>query len=180
MATPEAYKESLMDYAGNAISAYIRKRLSSDKRIVDIGAGWGKYRFLLPEYEMDCVEVWEPYVKENKLDAYYRKVFLNNIVDFELPQHYGAVTMGDVLEHIPKRDAWGVVEKLCNSADYVCIAVPFMMEQCAVEGNEHEEHKQPDLNEEVMAERYPQLELLESFGRPGEHIKAIYVKKGTK
>lgn len=180
MATPTEYKEALLDYAGLTISRYIRKHLPTDKRILDVGAGWGKYRFLLPEYEMDCVEAWQPYVEQNKLDAYYRNVFINDITDFDIKEHYGAITMGDVLEHISPKEAFGVVDKLCAAADYVCIAVPFEMEQEAVEGNHHEEHLQADLNEEVMKKRFPQLELLEYFKGDNEHIKAIYVKKGTK
>lgn len=180
MATPESYALSLLDFAGTEISDYLRKRLKKNDEILDVGAGWGKYRFLLPEFEMDAVEVFEPYVKKHHLDAYYRKVFINDIVDFDIKKRYKAITMGDVLEHIPAKEAWGVVDKLCAAADYVCIAVPFEMPQCTVEGNEHEAHQQEDLNEEVMAKRFPQLELLKKHVKNGEHTKAIYVKKGTK
>lgn len=180
MATPEAYTQALLDYAGLTISRYIRDNVSPDGQILDVGAGWGKYRFLLPEYEMDAVEIWQPYVGLHHLDAYYRRVFVEDITEFKMPQRYSAVVMGDTLEHIPRREAWGVIENLCNNADLVCVAVPFEMEQEPVDGNKHEAHLQPDLSEELMAERYPQLELLEKFGRPGEHVKAIYVSKNRR
>lgn len=180
MATPEAYAAALLDFAGLEISQYLRERLNDNDRILDVGAGWGKYRFLLPEYEMDAVEVFEPYVKKHKLNAYYRKVYVNDMVGFTIPQRYAACTMGDVLEHIPAKEAYGVVEELCRACDFVCIAVPFEMHQEEVEGNHHEAHQQEDLTAKVMAERFPQLQLYKQFGRPGEHVKAIYIKKDTK
>ena len=176
MATPQEYTLALLDFAGNTISDYIRQNVSTDKRLLDVGAGWGKYRFLLPEYEMDAIEVWTPYIAANGLNTYYRNVYAEDICDFEFKERYGAITMGDVLEHIAVEQAQKVVDKLCDNADYVCIAVPFEMEQEAVEGNYHEEHQQDDLTEEVMAERFPRLTLYKKFGRPNEHVKAIYIK----
>lgn len=179
MANPEAYALALLDYAGITISKLVRDHVSSDKKILDIGAGWGKYRFLLPEYEMDALDIWQPYVEQHKLNAYYDKVFVTDAATFKYPQSYGAIIMGDVLEHIPVKDAQKVIRDVCNNSDFVFISTPFEMEQGPVDGNDHESHVQPDLTEAVMAERYPELELFDTFGRPGEHVKSIYVKKGS-
>lgn len=180
MATPEEYARSLLDYAGNLISQQVREKVGKDKRILDIGAGWGKYRFLLPEYEMDALDIWEPYIEKHKLNAYYRKVYIADAGDFNYPENYGAIIMGDVLEHLPIEQAQKAIRDACNHADYVFVATPFEMEQHEVEGNPHEAHIQDDLTHKIMEERYPELKLLSSFGRPGEHVKAIYVKRDEK
>lgn len=183
MATPllKDYSAAMHDFAGQAIATYVRSRVKPGERVLDAGAGWGKYRWLLPEYEMDAVDIWEPYVVQEKLDGYYRKVFIADLFDFVPPQRYKMVIMGDTLEHIPVERAQKVVRRLAETCDDLIIAVPFEMEQEAVHGNEHEAHQQDDLTEEVMAKRYPQLELLcLSPAKPGEHYKAIYVKRKKK
>lgn len=177
MATPENYIAALLDFAGLTISEEVRKVLGSDKRILDIGAGWGKYRYLLPEYEMDALDIWGPYVEKHKLDRYYRNIFIQDASEFVYPQKYGAVIMGDVLEHLDIEPAKKLVKAACMNADYVFIATPFEMVQHEVEDNPHEAHAQDDLTEKVMADRYPELKLFKTFGRPNEHIKAIYIKK---
>ena len=178
MATPGEYIPALHDYAGNLIAKEVRSHVPTNKRILDIGAGWGKYRFLLPEYEMDAVDIFQPYVEENKLDAYYRNVYVQDASDFNYTHRYGAVIMGDVLEHLDIEAAQRMVRNACMNADYVFIATPFQMKQEAVGGNDHEAHIQDDLGEGPMAERYPELELFDLFSRENEHTKAIYIKKG--
>lgn len=177
MATPlgKDYISAMHDFAGNEIAAYIRAHVPTDKRILDVGAGWGKYRFLLPEYEMDAVEIWRPYIEANNLQAYYREIFVDNIVDLTI-RKYDVIVMGDVLEHIDIEPAQRVVQKLVDNCGLLLIATPFKMVQEAVEDNEYEEHRQPDLTEDRMAERYPQLKLYKlSPSQPGEHIKSIYM-----
>jgi hypothetical protein len=178
MATPPLayYAAALLDFAGLTISQLVRERVATDQKLLDIGPGWGKYRFLLPEYEMDGVEVWKPYVAQNKLDAYYSTVHVVNAVDFRYLQRYGAVIIGDVLEHIPVEGAQAVIRAACANADHLFVAVPFEMPQDEVEGNHHEAHAQDDLTAELMAERYPELQFYGVFQRPEEHAKAIYVK----
>lgn len=179
MATPDNYVLSLLDYAGTTIGELVRENVPTNEKILDIGAGWGKYRFLLPEYEMDGIDVWEPYIEKHKLDAYYETVFITDASKFGYPYRYGAVIMGDVLEHLEIADAQKMVRAACQHSDFVFIATPFEMLQEEVEGNPHEAHIQPDLTAEIMAERYPELELFDTFGKENEHVKAIYVKKGT-
>lgn len=180
MATPKEYIGALYDYAGLLISSEIRSKIRTDSRILDVGAGWGKYRFLLPEYEMDAVDIWAPYAEQNKLDAYYRKVFIEDAADFNFKRGYDAVIMGDVLEHLPVARAQQLVKRACEAVDYVFIATPFAMPQEEVEGNPHEAHAQEDLNEEIMVERYPELELLDKKMGLNNFVKSVYVKKGQK
>lgn len=183
MATPplDSYVRAMYDFAGITISEYIRRNINQIDIMLDVGAGWGKYRFLLPEYEMDGLDIWMPYIEQEKLDAYYRNVFVEDAYDFQPKEHYAAITMGDTLEHIPIERAQSIVKKLVECCDCLIIAVPFEMPQEEVHGNKHEAHQQEDLNQRVMEERYPELELYAlSPKKPGEHQKAIYIKRGTK
>lgn len=179
MATPSEYVASIYDFAGVEISQYIRDRILPTEKILDVGAGWGKYRFLLPEYEMDAVEVHAPYVEQNRLRSYYRKIFINNIIDLELKDSYGAIILGDVLEHIEATQAVQLIDRLSELTPCLCVATPYEMEQEAVEGNKYEEHQQTDLNKQIMTERYPKLRLLKENRDPNGFIKSVYVKKET-
>lgn len=178
MATPpsEHYEAALYDFAGNTIAQLIRENVPTDKPLLDIGAGWGKYGQLLPEYKMDAVEVWKPYVQAENLQNLYDNVFIIDAQDFAYPYRYGAVILGDVLEHIPVEGAQRVIEAACANADFVYVATPFEMPQDEVDGNHHEAHIQDDLTTYLMAERYPQLRFYDSRGAEGEHTKAIYIK----
>lgn len=169
--SPGTYAAAMYDYAGTEIARLVREHVPTDQKLLDIGAGWGKYRFLLPEYDFDAVEVWAPYVRECKLDAYYDNVFVCDAVDFPYPQHYGAVILGDVLEHIDIAGAQRVIKKACSHTDFVFVAVPYEMPQGECDGNHHEIHIQDDLTDALMGERYPELSL---FGVDGH--KAIYTK----
>lgn len=178
MATPppEHYQAALHDFAGTTIAELVRANVSGDQPILDVGAGWGKYSLLLPEYTMDAVEAWEPYVGQNDLTSLYARVFVTDIQDFTYPHRYGAVIFGDVLEHISVEGAQRVIELACDNADHVFVAVPFLMPQDECDGNHHEEHLQADLTAKLMAKRYPQLQFYDSFSRPGQHEKAVYTE----
>ncbi len=166
---PDSYADAMFDFAGVETAWLVRESIPADRKVLDIGSGWGKYRWLLPEYEFDAVEVWEPYALLHKLDAYYDNVFIGEAVDYSYPYDYGAVILGDVLEHMSIEDAQRVLNAAYSHADLVVIAVPFLHPQGEEEGNPYEEHLQEDLTEEVMAKRYPDLTLYRYDGR-----KAIY------
>lgn len=172
MGTPEFknYLASLLDFAGFEIARLVRHRVPTDRKILDVGAGWAKYRILLNEYAMDAVEIWKPYVEKHRLMDHYDSVHVMKAVDFQYPQRYGAVIMGDVLEHMPVKDAQAVIRAACGNADLVIVVVPFLMEQHEEEGNPYEAHVQDDLTEELMTERYPQLSLLVSNGHKGIYV----------
>jgi hypothetical protein len=166
-----AYVDALYDFSGDTIAAYVRDNVPDSERILDIGAGWGKYRFILPEYEMDCVEIWLPNIQESNLNSYYRKVYHQDISKFKYPNRYGCVIFGDVLEHMSVENAQRAIRAACANSDFVCVTVPYEMPQPA-DDNPHEEHIQEDLTRAVMEERYPELECLAEEGH-----KAVYVKR---
>lgn len=172
MGTPEPknYLASLLDFAGLEVAKLVRQRIPTNQRLLDIGAGWAKYRILLNEYRMDAIEVWEPNVERHRMVDHYDHVHVMEAVNFTYAGRYGAVILGDVLEHMSVEDAQTVIQDACDNADLVIVAVPFCMEQHEEEGNRYEVHIQDDLTKELMAERYPQLSLHAYDGH-----KAIYV-----
>jgi 2-polyprenyl-3-methyl-5-hydroxy-6-metoxy-1,4-benzoquinol methylase len=163
MGTPDSREhqlDAMNDWGGVIVQSLVRGRFDpKTTKILDVGAGWGKYRKLLPEYYMDACEVWEPYVKENKLEKLYDRVFISDICDL-IVGNYDAIIMGDVFEHIDKEDAYQLLERLKEHCTEVFIVVPYSYPQGEVDGNPYEVHLQPDLTMFEMAVRYPQLELI--------------------
>lgn len=159
---------ALYDWAGLAVQSLVRGRFDpKTTKILDIGAGWGKYRTLLPEYKMDACEVWKPYVEQQELEKLYDKVFVDNICDIEI-DHYDAIIMGDVLEHLDKQDAMDLLPRLFSKSEEVYIVVPYCYAQDEVDDNPYEIHQQADLTRLVMLDRYPLLDLvLEDADRKG-------------
>lgn len=186
MGTPEPkdFEAALHDFAGRGIAALVRKSVPTCQKILDVGAGWMKYRLLLPEYTFDAVEAWAPNAAEHKYEEHYNKVFIGEIADYRYPYRYGAVILGDVLEHMSVPVAQKVINDACDNADHVFVAIPFEMPQHEEDGNPYEAHIQDDVTKEVMAERYPQLKFFdwqvkeEDHGQlvARGHTKAIYVK----
>lgn len=179
MGTPDPYIPALYDFAGNAIATIVRDWVPSWELILDVGAGWGKYRWLLPEYQMDAVEAWEPNIKESKLDVYYANVYRMPVQRLSWAgKAYGAVIFGDVLEHLPVSEAQHVIRAACAHSKLVIVAVPYNMEQHPEDGNPYEEHIQADLDRAVMESRYPELVFHTGHYHPGSHEKAIWTNGG--
>jgi hypothetical protein len=122
-------------------------------RVIDVGPGEGTYAQLLPEFKLDCVEVYEPYVERFNLKSRYNEVFIKNVKDFDFTG-YDLAILGDVLEHLSVPDAFLVLAKLAMLRMGGVVQVPFLLEQGSWEGNDYEAHLQPDLNHEVFMGRY--------------------------
>jgi len=161
------------DWAGNTISHKLRYRFPQGKSILDVGAGWGKYRDLFPDYIMHACEVWWPYVVEEMLDARYQKVFLQDICDLAASgelEYYDAMIFGDVFEHIERPRAKQLLKDIWDKCEEAYIVVPYMYEQGEVDGNPFEAHQQDDLTKDLMKREYPQLKLVDSDGAKGLYI----------
>lgn len=172
MGTPskEDWNASLNDWAGSTIQSLIRGRFDpKTTRILDVGAGWGKYSLLLPEYHMDAVEVWRPNVIDNKLAKLYDKVFVDNICDLVI-DYYDVVIMGDVFEHLDKFDAIDLLQRLNKLCEEIYVVVPYKYPQEEVEDNPFEWHQQADLTPFQMLVRYPELEMIIEDG----NLKGLY------
>lgn len=152
----------------------ILANISSDSKILDVGAGSGTYgEMLKPHYSrVDAIEIFPSYLDMFNLHLKYDTVIQGDIRNFIFSE-YDFIIMGDVLEHLTFEDATKVLEKIEEQWQSVLVAVPYMYEQGAEFGNVHETHLQPDLTPEVMLQRYPQLHLIY-----GDSNYGYYVNKG--
>lgn len=175
------YRDENLDWAGLKVRTIVENEFTPSASILDVGAGKGKYRLLLPEYSwVDAVEIWEPYVTGFQLREMYRSVYERDIHEvaeefFHARVKYDLVIMGDVLEHLDVGAARRVITWLKPVASEIIIVVPYEYAQGEEHGNPYQEHKQPDLTVENMHERYPDLRLdtiqTDAVGRP---FKGLY------
>lgn len=173
--------KEIFDWSGHRVREMITMLYPPDTRILDVGAGQGKYRVLLSEYEyVYAVEVFEPYVEANWLRDLYFKVFVQDIREFvnehDQPFLSGLVViMGDVLEHLTFDDARHVLDRLQHcDVEEIIIVVPYEYPQDEEDGNVHQAHLQDDLTVESMTRDYPELTLMEVEVRDGKPFKGIY------
>lgn len=186
-ALKSAYREnwsSVYDWAGHQVRRFISHKYEPLKtRILDVGAGQGKYRILFADYPfMDAIEIFEPYVEQNLLHELYDTVYVANaahvVNEFPDGTHWDIVIFGDVLEHLTRGDAQKMLwdfERVCT--EYYVI-VPYEYAQGEEDGNIHQCHLQDDLTPTIMAQDYPQLELLAVESRPdGSPFKGLYKRR---
>lgn len=176
----DRHKE-IFDWSGHHVREMITMLYPPDTRILDVGAGQGKYRVLLPEYEyIWAVEVFEPYVTGNRLREIYHNVIVQDVRDFINESGYSflsgmVVIMGDVLEHLTRDDAQYVLRELRRyNVEEIIVVVPYEYPQDEEDGNVHQAHLQDDLTVESMTRDYPELTLLEVEVRNDKPFKGIY------
>ena len=145
------------DYGKPEVVAWIKKNFGIDSTILDVGAGDGKWRYLLRKYpNMDAVEA---FMDNLRWLTGYRKTFYADIRGFQY-EHYDLIIFGDVLEHLRVEEAQAVLEYAKPRCRDMVIAVPFLYEQGAIYGNPYEVHIQDDLTPELFEERYPGFAVL--------------------
>lgn len=173
--------KEIFDWAGHRVREMVTMKYPADTHILDIGAGQGKYRILLPEYEaVDAVEVFELYVERNNLRELYRHVYVCDVIRFVESSAFPArvadavIIMGDVLEHLSLEHAQFVLECFRAYATEVIVVVPYEYPQGEEDGNVHQEHLQDNLTVESMTRDYPELTLMEVEVRDDKPFKGIY------
>lgn len=175
-------RAEVFDWAGLVVQELVRAEFDpATTEVLDVGAGQGKYRLLLPEYvAMDACEVWSPTVVEHDLRSLYREVYNCEIQTLVLqPREYGIVILGDVLEHLTAYDARVVLAQLAETrADFV-VVVPYLYAQGPEHGNHYQSHLQDDLTPEVMTRRYPWLRLIALETRGREPFKGVYRRNNS-
>ena len=134
---------------------WIKENFKKGDECLDVGACNGKWHNLLGDYfVMDAVEIWPPNIHKYELMKKYRMVFGSDIKFYKYV-HYDLIIFGDVLEHMTVEDAQAVVDYARDRCDNMLIAVPFLYEQGAKNGNPYEIHLQADLTPELFNERFP-------------------------
>lgn len=126
----------------------------SAKTILDVGCGQGlpmemiKMR-MKPEKTVG-IDLFEPYIKESKKKKIHDKYIKQDVREIDFSENSFDVAMAlQVLEHLPKKDAWRVLEKMEKIARrQVLIATPIgEMYHPAVDDNElqlHQSHFYPE------------------------------------
>ena len=138
----------------DTIKKFIVENFDINTRIIDVGAGDGTYRELLPDYRMDAVEVFTPYCVQYKLADKYDRLFNENAKSFRYYRAYKLIIMGDVLQTMIVEHAHKILRQVVKNNSTAIIQVPYLYEQGVCNDNVYEEHLQPDLTHEVFMERY--------------------------
>lgn len=160
-------------YFKKEVTQYLKDKFPTTATVLDVGAGCGTYYEYLGNYfeNMEAVEVFEPNIKNFNLEDKYKKVYNINILDFKY-DYYDIIIFGDILEHLDTTEAQQVLDYALDRCKEVIVAVPYLYPQGIEEDNIYEIHKQDDLTNEIMLERYPRLKLLY-----GDWAYGYYVKK---
>ena len=129
---------------GKDVARQWLQELPPPATVLDVGAGAGTWahhlRGLWPEARWTALEVHEPYVEEFGLLALYDEVVVCDVRLFGW-QPYDLVIFGDVLEHLPLKDAVNAWDLACSCSPAVLASLPIVdYPQGAVNGNDHERH----------------------------------------
>lgn len=179
----------IYDWAGLGVRGLVTATWGHDVRILDVGAGQGKYRVMLADYaHVDGCEIWEPTVEKNNLRELYDVVHVGDIhhivmsptfYDGRADQYrYDVVILGDVLEHLTRERAQEVLNVLYAMNAHVIVVVPYNYPQDEEDGNCYQAHLQEDLSPEVMAREYPELQLMAiQSSLDGSPFKGLYQRR---
>lgn len=142
--------------------------------ILDIGAGRGAYATILypylPRAVFDAVEVWEPYVEQFQLHKKYRNIFIEDARNHE-DFSYDLVIFGDVLEHMPEKDAVDLWNRASKQATFGLISIPIIhMPQEEIDGNPYEIHEEEDWSTELVLEKFHSIVEYKEFECTGIFI----------
>ena len=161
----------------NEVKLHILENLDATTKILDVGPGAGTYGKLLREhFTIDGLEIHEPYVNKFNLNDIYHNIFIGNILAFDIVK-YDYLILGDILEHIPKYEAVGLVNRINQLGKKCLIAVPYLYEQGEYYGNIHETHHQSDLTHEIFLNRYPSMRLLFKDDGYGYYVNYDIINK---
>lgn len=159
------------------IIEYLKTNYEPTIKIIDVGPGDGKWGFALGNYfkNVHSVEAHENYIHLYNLKEIYTNTFNMNVMDFNF-EGYDVVIMGDVFEHLSKSECHQLLDKIKDVVNEIIIIVPFEYANNADysgeydpingENNPYGFHQQEDLTPEIMADRYPMLELMNWTKQP--------------
>lgn len=159
-------------YYKKEVTQYLKNNFSEEATILDVGAGCGTYYEYLKDYfkNIEAIEIFEPNINNFKLKEKYQKVYNENILNFKY-DYYDIIIFGDILEHLDVEEAQQVLDYAFDKCKELIVAVPYLYPQGIAEDNIYEIHKQDDLTNEIMLQRYPKLKLLYGDNRYGYYIK---------
>jgi hypothetical protein len=146
---------SYWGFIGDVLDEYVKAR---PKKVLDLGIGFGKWGHLFREYGdiyqgrydkgdwevlIDGVEAYQGYIKDHQKYV-YSNIYLTDISSFtETMGWYDFVFAGDVIEHLPKRDAIDSLTRLSSRCATLLVSLPLglLWAQGVVGGNPFESHQ---------------------------------------
>ena len=154
------------------ITDYLKQNFDKEAYILDVGAGEGTYYNYLCDYftNIEAVEVFKPNIDNYELETKYNKVYNADIRDFKY-DFYDIIIFGDVIEHLETNEAQEALKYAYTRCKEMIVAVPYLNPQGIEEDNIYEIHKQDDLTDEIMKERYPYLKNVFKTDYYGYYIK---------
>lgn len=154
------------------IADYLKRKFKKDASVLDVGAGEGTYLNYLQDYfdNIEAVEIFKPNIDNYRLEERYKKVYNIDIRDFTY-DYYDIIIFGDIIEHLEVNDAQNVLKYAYNRCKEMIVAVPYLNPQGIEEDNIYEIHKQDDLTDEIMKERYPYLKCYFKTDYYGYYLK---------
>lgn len=140
-----------MENNGKGVSAFENEEFVQEfvgahnfKKILDVGAGSGYYGRILKQsgVKIDAAEIWHESAEYLRQTGWYSWVTELDIREYHYEEKtYDLVIFGDVLEHLPLRDAINVFTYAITHSEYVLVSIPNSnYPQEALYGNEHERH----------------------------------------
>lgn len=113
--------------------------------VVDIGAGCGTYaRLMRPAHagHWTAIEAWEPYAARFDLIDHYDEICIADARDLGSPIFAAdLVIAGDVLEHMTREEARGLLVRIRQTAANLIVSIPVLhLDQGDVFGNPYERH----------------------------------------
>jgi hypothetical protein len=150
------------------IAKWIDKLDLPRERILDLGAGMGTYHILLTnkfttalkDSHWIAVEVWQPYINEFNLHDIYNDVYVEDVrtFDYNKVAPVDITFMGDILEHMTKKEAQEVVDKVLNVSRYAVISIPIVhWKQDELYGNPYEKHIKEDWSHNEVMSSFPHI-----------------------
>lgn len=123
--------------------------------VVDIGAGNGKWGRLLKPHVMHLagVEAWASAAESNGLAHVYDRLIVADARAVTSWGIFDAAILGDVLEHLPRADALGLVDRLKTAGVRIFLTVPITPcpQDGTVYGNPFETHLDQWTDDELVA-----------------------------
>jgi len=154
------------------IAYYLKHKFDKNAKILDVGAGEGTWLPYLQDYftNIEAIEIFKPNIINFDLENRYKKVYNADINGFEY-DFYDIIIFGDVIEHLDTKVAQNVLKYAYTRCKEMIVAVPYLNSQGIEEENIYEIHKQDDLTDEIMKERYPYLKNVFKNSYYGYYVK---------
>lgn len=152
-------------YSFNKAIKYLESIGTSFRTILDVGAGAGFGSDTLRSkcHTIEAIEGYKEGIELWNLHSKYDMVHACLLQDFKFEHKYDFALMSDILEHVTIQEAQDFLKKLRENVTQILVVVPYESANGRNMVNPLEYHKQPDLTEAVMKERYPELQCINSY-----------------